>query len=167
MNNKIAIIGGGNLGSAIAEGLIAASFTQPQNIIVTKRNTSTLNSLREKGVVVTSNNVEAIAEANYIILAVKPFQIKEILEQLEPHLNPQQHTLVSVITGIWIKDIQEILGNIFSIFRAMPNTAIAIQQSMTCICSSNASDEKNNYISHLFNQLGKTVFIEEKLKLLP
>ena len=163
MNNKITIIGGGNLGSAIAEGLIAASFTKPENIIVTKRNTSTLNSLKEKGVVVTSNNVEAIAEANYIILAVKPFQIKEILEQLEPHLNPQQHTLVSVITGIWIKDIQEILGNIFSIFRAMPNTAIAIQQSMTCICSSNASDEENEYISNLFNQLGKTVFIEEKL----
>ena len=163
MNNKITIIGGGNLGSAIAEGLIAASFTKPENIIVTKRNTSTLNSLKEKGVVVTSNNVEAIAEANYIILAVKPFQIKEILEQLELHLNPQQHTLVSVITGIWIKDIQEILGNIFSIFRAMPNTAIAIQQSMTCICSSNASDEKNVYITNLFNQLGKTVFIEEKL----
>ena len=163
MNNKIAIIGGGNLGSAIAEGLIAANFTQPQNIIVTKRNIATLTSLKEKGVVVTSNNVEAISEANYIILAVKPFQIKEILEQLEPHLIPLQHTLVSVITGVWVNNIQEILGNQFSIFRAMPNTAIAIQQSMTCICSSNASDEKNEYISNLFNQLGKTVFIEEKL----
>ena len=163
MNNKIAIIGGGNLGSAIAEGLIAANFTQPQNIIVTKRNIATLTSLKEKGVVVTSNNVEAISEANYIILAVKPFQIKEILEQLEPHLIPLQHTLVSVITGVWVNNIQEILGNQFSIFRAMPNTAIAIQQSMTCICSSNASDEKNEYISKLFNKLGKTVFIEEKL----
>jgi len=91
MSNKIAIIGGGNLGSAIAEGLIAANFTQPKNIIVTKRNTSTLTSLMDKGVIVTSNNLEAINEAKYIILAVKPFQIKEILEQLKPTLNPQKH----------------------------------------------------------------------------
>ena len=98
-----------------------------------------------------------------MILAVKPFQIKEILEQLKPGLHPQQHTLVSVITGIWIKDIQEIVGNDFSIFRAMPNTAIAIQQSMTCICSSQATDAGSEFIVNLFNQLGKTVFIEEKL----
>jgi len=163
MNNKIAIIGGGNLGSAIAEGLIAANFTKSENIIVTKRNVSTLDSLKEKGVVVISNNAEAVAQANYIILAVKPFQIKEILEQLKPGLNAQQHTLVSVITGIWIKDIQEIVGTEFTIYRAMPNTAIAIQQSMTCICSVNATDATNDYTSKLFNQLGKTVFIEEKL----
>lgn len=163
MQNKIAIIGGGNLGTAIAEGLIAAEFTQPQNIIVTKRNIATLNSLKEKGVIVTSNNADAVAQATYIILAVKPFQIKEILEQLKPNLNAQKHTLVSVITGIWIKDIQDIVGNDFTIYRAMPNTAIAIQQSMTCICSSNATDATNEFILNLFNQLGKTVFIEEKL----
>jgi len=163
MQNKIAIIGGGNLGSAIVEGLIAESFTLPKNIIVTKRNVSTLSSLKEKGVLVTSNNAEAIAAANYIILAVKPFQIKEILEQLKPNLNAQQHTLVSVITGVWIKDIQEIVGKDFTIYRAMPNTAIAIQESMTCICSTNATDVTNDYTSNLFNQLGKTVFIEEKL----
>ena len=55
------------------------------------------------------------------------------------------------------------MGSDFTIFRAMPNTAIAIQQSMTCICSNNASDESIEYTSNLFNQLGKTVFIEEKL----
>lgn len=163
MQNKIAIIGGGNLGTAIAEGLIAAEFTKPHNIIVTKRNITTLNSLKEKGVIVTSNNADAVAQATYIILAVKPFQIKEVLDQLRPNLNAQQHTLVSVITGIWIKDIQEIVGNDFTIYRAMPNTAIAIQQSMTCICSANATDVTNEFTLNLFNQLGKTVFIEEKL----
>ena len=163
MQHKIAIIGGGNLGSAIAEGLIAANFTQPENIIITKRNIASLDSLKSRGVVVTNNNHEAIAQASYVILAVKPFQIKEILEQLKPGLHPQQHTLVSVITGIWMKDIQEIVGNDFSIFRAMPNTAIAIQQSMTCICSSQATDAGSEFIVNLFNQLGKTVFIEEKL----
>ena len=64
MQHKIAIIGGGNLGSAIAEGLIAANFTQPENIIITKRNIASLDSLKSRGVVVTNNNHEAIAQAS-------------------------------------------------------------------------------------------------------
>lgn len=163
MSNKITIIGGGNLGTAIAEGLIASQFIEAKNITVTKRNVHTIQHLQQQGVTITNNNVDAIANANYVILAVKPFQIKEILQQLQPYLNYQQHVLVSVITGIWINDITEIVGNNFTIYRAMPNTAIAIQQSMTCICSTNATAETDNYLSQLFDNLGKTVFIEEKL----
>ncbi len=163
MNKKIAIIGGGNLGTSIAEGLINSGFIQPQHIIITKRNIATLKPLEEKGVLVSNNNIEAVNIADYVILAVKPFQIKDILVQLQPHLNAEKHVLISVITGVWVKDIIEVLGNAFTIFRAMPNTAIAIQQSMTCISSSNASNEQISFIENCFNQLGKTVFIEEKL----
>ncbi len=163
MSKKIAIIGGGNLGSAIAEGLINSGFTKPENIVVTKRNIATLQPLEEKGVMVTNDNKKAVEFADYVILAVKPFQIKEILEYLKPSLDPKKHVLVSVITGIWVKDIKEILGEEFTLFRAMPNTAIAIQQSITCICKHNANEEQIKFVGDLFNQLGKTVFIEEKL----
>ncbi|MGN6617740.1 MAG: pyrroline-5-carboxylate reductase [Ilyomonas sp.] len=163
MNKKIAIIGGGNLGTAIAEGLMNSGFILPEHLIITKRNIVTLQPLEQKGVLVSNNNTEAVQYADWIILAVKPFQIKEILEQLKPHLDPSRHKLVSVITGIWIKDVQQVLGNDFTLFRAMPNTAIAIQQSMTCICKHNATDEDVSYVTDMFNQLGKTVFIEEKL----
>ena len=163
MSKKIAIIGGGNLGSAIAEGLISSGFVLPEHIIITKRNISTLKPLEEKGVLVSNSNIEAVQYADWIILAVKPFQVKEILESLKPYLDPQKHVLVSVITGIWIKDIREVTGDGFTLFRAMPNTAIAIQESITCICKYNASEEQSGYVSDLFNQLGKTVFIEEKL----
>jgi len=70
---------------------------------------------------------------------------------------------VSVVTGIWIKDIQEIVGEGFPVFRAMPNTAIAIKESMTCICSVHASQEQTAFVSGAFDTLGKSVFIEEKL----
>jgi len=163
MNKKIAIIGGGNLGTAIAEGLISSGFIHPDHILITKRNIATLKSLEEKGVLVSNNNADAVQYADWIILAVKPFQIREILLQLKPHLDAKRHTLVSVITGIWIKDMQEILGNDFTLFRAMPNTAIAIRESITCICRYNASSDDSDYINNLFNNLGKTVFIEEKL----
>ncbi len=163
MSKKIAIIGGGNLGSAIAEGLINSGFILPEHIIITKRNIATLKPLEEKGVLVSNDNIEAVEYADWIILAVKPFQVKEILQNLKPHLKPNKHTLVSVITGIWIKDIQEILGSDFTIFRAMPNTAIAIQESITCICKHNAAAEQAGFAEDMFNQLGKTVFIEENL----
>lgn len=163
MSNKVAIIGGGNLGTAIAEGLINSGFILPEHIIITKRNVATLQPLEQKGVLVSNNNVEAVNYADWVILAVKPFQIKDILEQLKPHLQASRHKLISVITGVWIKDLQEVLGNDFTLFRAMPNTAIAIQESMTCICKCKATDDDVDYVTDLFNQLGKTVFIEEKL----
>jgi len=163
MKDKIAIIGGGNLGSAIAEGLISSRFAKPQHIIITKRNITSLRSLEERGVMVSNNNLDAVRYAKWIILAVKPFQVKDILMQLKSELDPLQHQLVSVMTGVWIRDIQEILGTEFTLFRAMPNTAIAIQQSITCIYGHNANDEQSRFVAELFSQLGKVVFIEEKL----
>ncbi len=163
MNKKIAIIGGGNLGASIAEGLISSGFIVPQHIIITKRNIATLTDLEEKGALVSNDNLEAVGFANYIILAVKPFQIKEVLQQLKPQLDSKKHVLISVVSGVWVKDMQEILGDEFTIFRAMPNTAIAIQESMTCISDSNASNEQRQFVKDLFSQLGKSVFIEEKL----
>lgn len=163
MNQKISIIGGGNLGSAIAEGLINSGFVSPQDIMITKRNTATLEHLRTLGVQVSNDNAAAASFADYILFAVKPFQIKEILEQMKPHLIAGSHVITSVITGVWIQDIKETIGTGYTIFRAMPNTAIAIQESITCICSENADSSQSDYIQQLFNKLGKTVFIEEKL----
>ncbi len=163
MNEKIAIIGGGNLGTAIAEGLINSGFVSAGNLTITKRNIETLKPFEEKGVRVSSNNLEAVKNSNWVLLAVKPFQVKEVLAQIKPELDPARHSIVSVVTGIWVKDIQEIIGTSFPVFRAMPNTAIAIQESMTCICSVNASEAQTAFVHEAFNQLGKSVFIEEKL----
>jgi pyrroline-5-carboxylate reductase len=163
MKKKIAIIGGGNLGTAIAEGLINSGFVLPADLIVTKRNIDTLKPLADIGVNISNNNLEAVKNSNWIILAIKPFQIKEVLAQIQPELIASEHCLISVVTGIWVKDIQEIVGETIPVFRAMPNTAIAIQESMTCICSVNATADQTNFVSDAFNQLGKSVLIEEKL----
>ena len=163
MSKKIAIIGGGNLGASMAEGLVSSGFVSADQLMVTKRNTATLATLEAKGVIISSNNAEAVQFADWVVLAVKPFQIKEVLSHIQPFLDPKKHVLISVVTGVWIKDIQEIVGDQFSIFRAMPNTAIAIQESMTCICAHQAGVKQIKYATDLFDQLGRSVFIEEKL----
>ena len=162
MSKRIAIIGGGNLGSAIAEGLLKSKYKKASEIIVTKRNTSTLNSLKEKGIAITDNNNDAVKKSDVIILAVKPFQVAEVLNGIKNDLADDK-IFISVVTGVLINDMQEIIQQKLPLFRAMPNTAIAIQQSMTCICSSYASAENIKYVNELFKNLGEVVTIDEKL----
>ena len=164
MNKKIAIIGGGNLGTAIAEGLIQSGFVLPKHILITKRNIQTLHELERKGVLVSDRNEEAVKYADLVILAVKPFQVDDILRSLKGEFRPDKQVLVSVVTGISIEHISSIFGGpLVPVVRAMPNTAIAIQQSMTCVAARNVNDEHLQYVMEIFNQLGKAVRIDEKL----
>ena len=159
---KIAIIGGGNLGTAMALGLIKSKFVPASAITVTKRNTITLAGIEAMGVTVSADNVQAVKSADTIILAVKPFQIKEVLEAIAPGLN-SGHMVISVVTGITLEEIKSVIQKDIPLFRAMPNTAIAIQESITCISSINSTTEEMNYVNSLFSTLGKIALIDEKL----
>ncbi|WP_276504275.1 pyrroline-5-carboxylate reductase [Terrimonas pollutisoli] len=162
MAKKIAIIGGGNLGTAIAEGLLKSKFSKPSDIIITKRNTATLKSFKEKGVEVSDDNAAAVKRSEVIILAVKPFQVGEVLGGISKELSKGK-ILISVVTGVLINEMETIVKKNISYFRAMPNTAIAIQESMTCICSKDADGATNKYVNDLFSTVGKVVSIDEKL----
>jgi pyrroline-5-carboxylate reductase len=162
MGKKIAIIGGGNLGSAIAEGLLISKFSKASELIVTKRNISTLQLLRERGVGISENNSLAVRNSEVIILAVKPFQVSEVLAGIRKELTGKK-MLISVVTGVTINDIESIVGKKIPLFRAMPNTAIAIRESMTCICNKDADAADVKYVNELFSKLGKVVTIDEKL----
>ena len=162
MTKKIAIIGGGNLGTAIAEGLLKSKFCKAADITVTKRNIATLKNLADTGVQVTADNNAAIRNSELVILAIKPFQVSDVLNGLKKNLTAK-HILVSVVTGVLINDIAEIIKKKMPVCRAMPNTAIAIQQSMTCLSFSNASNDQINFVKDMFETLGKVTVIDEKL----
>lgn len=163
MNKKIAIIGGGNLGTSIAQGLVDSGFTKPEHIIITKRNITTLKSLEKQGIMVSTDNKEAVKFADFIILAVKPFQVNDVVSGIKAALKDKKHVLCSVVTGVTIGQIQKIIVKKIPMVRAMPNTAIAIQESMTCICTNGINAEQLKYVEDLFNQLGRVVTIDEKL----
>ena len=162
MNKKIAIIGGGNLGTAIAEGLVKSGFTLPEHIMVTKRNIATIRHLEEKGILVGDDNREAVRYADLVILAIKPFQVEDVVNRIKSDLT-DHHLLLSVVTGVTMDNILSYAGRKIGVVRAMPNTAIAIQESMTCVCARNITDDQKEYVDHLFRQLGKVATIEEKL----
>ncbi|MFV0605716.1 MAG: pyrroline-5-carboxylate reductase [Niabella sp.] len=162
MNYQIAIIGGGNLGTAIAEGLVKSKFAKPENITITKRNTTTLKDWKVKGVNIISDNSMAVKNSQIVILAVKPYQVAAVIEGFKKHLT-KKHLLISVITGVSITDLGEMVQKELPVFRAMPNTAIAIRESITCISHAKATEEQVAYVTNLFSNLGKVAMIDEKL----
>lgn len=162
MSNSIAIIGGGNLGQAIAEGLLNSKFCKASDIIITRRNAAKLDHLKKKGVSISSDNKVAVKNAKIILLCVKPFQAKEVLKEISKSLNSKQ-ILVSAVSTVNIDDINELLSTKPVLMRVMPNTAMSISQSMTCICGADSNIKQQKEIENLFNSLGKTIFIDEKL----
>lgn len=159
---KIAIIGAGNLGVAIAEGLIKNKTFEASQIIATRNNLAKIEHLKNLGITITNDNQLAVKEADYILLCVKPFKVEEILTQLKPHFNPNK-ILISVATGISLNTYENILTDDIKIFRAMPNTAASVEEAITCICGNNKDEEILEEVKTIFNTIGETVIINEEL----
>lgn len=160
---KLAILGAGNIGCAIAEGLAAAGRFQPSEIWLTRRNLAHLEGHVERGFRVTSNNGQAVREAETVILAVEPQQLDTLLAEIAPHLDADRHLLISVVSGANIRDILQQIGKTLAVVRAMPNTAISLGQSMTCLASNSVGQEKVDTAVSIFDTVGKTLVIDEDL----
>ncbi len=162
-DKKIAIIGCGNIGLSILTGLIAKQTIPPSNIIVTRRNINALEHLNETGVRTSDDNVRAINESEIIIVALKPYNILEVLKELNSLFIPEKHILVSLATGVSLEQIQNIVNIPIPVFRAMPNTAADVGMSMTCISSNSNDNVVTDAVKHCFNSIGETIIIDEGL----
>lgn len=160
---KVAILGGGNMGVALARGMVASGKHQPSDITLTRRNLRYLDSMAAEGFGVTTDNAKAVAEADIIILSILPQQLDAVLDTIAPSIDPQRHLFVSIVTGVNVADIVHRFGQEVQVIRAMPNTAIAIRQSMTCIAGSKATAENQALVREIFEVVGETVEIEEEL----
>ncbi|UEG51551.1 pyrroline-5-carboxylate reductase [Mucilaginibacter daejeonensis] len=163
MSNKIAILGSGNIGLSLAKGLIKAGKFKPDHIILTRRNISALAEQANAGLVTTTDNAKAVSEADIIVLAILPQQLNKLLNEIKPAVDPDKHLFISVVSGVSCEDIRKQLELDVQVVRAMPNTAIAIGQSMTCIGTDKASGESIELVKSLFDTVGITVQINEEL----
>jgi len=162
MSTSIAILGAGNIGTAIATGLVLSGTYSASSITLTRRRTHLLEPYSEKGFNVTSSNKDAILASDIIIVAVEPSQVDDLLKQISGYLDSQKHTLISVVSGVKIGHIKSLVEPDLPVVRAMPNTAIAIRESMTCICTDNGNSEVLELATEIFNSVGKTVTILEE-----
>ncbi|EDM43584.1 putative pyrroline-5-carboxylate reductase [unidentified eubacterium SCB49] len=156
---KIAIIGAGNLGQSIANGLLQDTLVV--SLYITKRNVSEISALKKhENVVVTSDNIEAVKNSELLIFAVQPAHFEGVLNEIKPYIT-DRHTVISTITGYSIAKIEAQLSVKQAIIRAMPNTAIAVGKSMTCICSNVSAEKRVDVAQKIFNSLGHSLLIPE------
>lgn len=165
MNSQqhIAILGSGNIGVSLAKGLVKAGICKPQQISLTRRNISALVPLNEAGYHTTDNNIKAVRKADFIVIAVLPQQLNKLLDEIKPALKSEKQVLISVVSGVSCSDIRKQLDLNVQVIRAMPNTAIAIGQSMTCIATDNSTPKNINIVRSLFDTVGVTIQINEEL----
>jgi len=156
---KIAIIGTGNLGKSIAKGLITNNAIT--SLYLTKRNIEGLAEFDGySNVFLTVDNLAAVKNSDILIFAVQPAHFENILKDIKPHLT-EKHVVISTITGFLIQQIEQEIGADKYIIRAMPNTAIAVGKSMTCLCSNIQGEKRIPIAEAIFNRLGHSLSIPE------
>ncbi len=158
---KIGIIGCGNLGISILEGI--ATKMPEIEVFASKRNINSIEKYSSEKVTVTSDNVALISNCDVLILALKPYTVLPFIQEHKEYLDADRHTLVSVATGISIEEILKSSGSNFGIYRAMPNTATAVNESMTALSSNSDPLNRGEFVAEIFNGLGTTVRIDESL----
>ncbi|WP_338218355.1 pyrroline-5-carboxylate reductase [Algoriphagus sp. oki45] len=162
-SQKIAIIGCGNLGTSIANGLLMKEDFDPKNLSLTKRNSSSLAEFEARGVHVHSDNKVAAQYADVILLGVKPYNVATILREIQPVLSPKKQLIISLATGVTLEEMYQVLDSETVTFRAMPNIAADIQESITCICQQKANPGQIGLVKELFDSIGHTISIDESL----
>lgn len=163
-NMKITIIGSGNMGGAIARGLAKGTFFKEEDITCTARTEATLQKLRitNPNLNLLPDNCKAIQGADVIVLAVKPWLMQGVVEQIRTCTDLSAQTIVSVAAGITCSQLQEWFGAPASIFRVIPNTAVEVLESMTFISAIRPQMPQLETIEKIFSELGPVMVVEEK-----
>ena len=157
----VAILGAGNIGAAIGRGLKRSGRFTSASITLTRRKAHLLDDFKGQGFIVTDDNRRAVRDAHVVIVAVAPQQINGVLDEIGPELIAGRHLVVSVVSGVSIGQILARLGRQLDVVRAMPNTAIAIGASMTCLASSPPHGPALQEATALFAAVGTTLVIDE------
>lgn len=159
---KIAIIGAGNMGGAIARGLAKGSLVRVEDIRVSNPSPGKLEALKAEfpDMQVTADNGEAVAGADIVVLAVKPWMVGEVLHKLQLK---ETQMLISIAAGIKLGELWQLLGQKGNpLFRVIPNTAISEMQSMTLVSCSQASQEQIQLVLDVFSEMGLAMLIPEE-----
>jgi len=157
---KIGIIGAGNIGMAIAKGMVSRKVIAPSELYLSRKRNGLLSGQKKEGYRVT-DNLRLVSECDVIILAVLPGQAMEVVLDLKEAFMKGDKILVSVVSAVSIQELKEWSGHGVPVVRIMPNTAAEFGASMTCVCGE--EEEAVTRVKKLFDPLGQTMIIKEHL----
>ena len=164
MGIKVGFIGLGNMGTPLLKGVIRSGVVLPDELYIFDVNRSMGEALaKDTGVRMAQDNIELVRECDYIVLAVKPVYIKQVLEEIKDIFTVEK-VLVSIAVGITSKTLKAVLGDDKKIVRTMPNLPVLVGEGMTLVCfDKNLSDGEKAIVKSLFEGSGKVEELEERL----
>jgi pyrroline-5-carboxylate reductase len=158
---SIGILGLGKMGESILKGLQSSSLTP--TLQATRGDAQKAQETQKRlGVPVHTNNKKCAQESRVIVLAVKPYRIREICEEIKGTLKSDQ-TVISVAAALTCDQLAEWLGGHTQVIRAMPNTPTQVKAGVTLLSAhSQASSEAKKEAESIFSEIGKALWIPEK-----
>jgi pyrroline-5-carboxylate reductase len=156
---KVHIIGGGNLGQAIAIGL--SKYAPEYKVTVTRRSVKFIEHLKEKGITISDDNTHKINEADIVILTIKPYQTEAVLKEIVPKISNK--IIASAVSGVSLEKLQKITEGKHSVVRIMPNIASQFGASATCVTYEEKQSAQAQTVIKMFEKLGTAPIIDEKL----
>ena len=160
---KIVVIGAGNIGGALIGGMLSSGVADAEHLVATDASAARAEEIHEKwGIdLVTTGNREPVAEAEVILLAVKPTTLPTVLKDIRDVLRPDQ-ILISVAAAFPLRLIERIVGKRMPIFRAMPNIPIVVNEGATGLAANAvATDEQRRFVERVFKSAGVVCSVEE------
>jgi pyrroline-5-carboxylate reductase len=161
---RIAIIGAGNIGGALLGGILKGGLAPASHVTATVQSPLSAEALAVKypGIRVTcGGNLEASESSDVVILAVKPPAMPIVLEQIRWGLR-ESRTLISLAAAFPIALIEQIVGRIMPVFRAMPNIPVLVEEGATSIaCNQYAREPQRALVDGIFRSIGTVCWVDE------
>jgi pyrroline-5-carboxylate reductase len=160
---RVAILGAGKMGGILLQGFLKNNLFALDHVVATVQHQDRALALSAQfGVSVTTDNVEAAAFADVILLGVKPVQVPALVEAIRPSLDSGK-LLVSFAASVTTSSIEQAAGCELAVVRAMPNTPAMIGAGVTAVCAGRfCTPDKLAIAQRIFSTVGRTVVVDEK-----
>jgi pyrroline-5-carboxylate reductase len=162
MDGTLAILGGGRLGEALLSGLLRSGALEPEQIRATVRRTERAVALADRyGVRVDTDSPAAAAESDVLVLAVKPQNVRDLLEDIQPKVT-LDHTVISFVAGVTTALIEGVLGAV-PVVRVMSNTPVQVDEAMSAIAPGAFAEQRHlDVATGLLGSVGRVVLLGEE-----
>ncbi len=161
-NKTIGMIGTGNMGNALIDGLIRSGATSPERIICSDASDRQLATAHDKfKIATTTDNNEVVRSADIIIYAIKPQIMASVLKETADALDMSK-LIISIAAGVPLAAIESLLRKDLRLIRVMPNVAVAVREGATAIAAGgHASKDDVKMAMAIFDSVGKSIFLKE------
>ena len=160
---KVGFIGAGNMGGAILKGALSSGFLKSEDVLISDLNHQLLAAWSaDYNISSVQSNTELVEACEWVILAVKPVFLKDVLQEIRPCLKEKK--VISIAAGWSVEMLREACGDEVQLLRVMPNTPALVGTGFTALCEESTLDaQAMEWAKQLFETLGVVQLVPERL----